>query len=599
MNNKMLSFLDDDTYKEFKAANGDITKLSDKAYETVKAASKVASDMNTPKQKMEVSPVVSGLQGVAESMSLGLDDEIGGFVTAAGKGLVPGGEGFDYEKERDRIRASKRDLQEANPNSYLAGNLVGAVASPGISSVKGAAALGAVAGFGSSDEEDALGIAQDTLTGGVIGGVAQKALPAAMNLAGKGIKGGAKLASKVIPGSEGALPIVNQTVAKLGSLVPGTDIDAHQLNELLSDTTSRRAARALKEPGKLDRIGQGTSDLFNEVADLSENQMSTAYNKGKRELFEKMTDADAAKFDFAEINRIKGAVDQRPELFGRAGKVLNQVDGILTKGGVDEIGKKTQDMPFDFLTKNFKLSDAASIQANRLLEGRKFIDDVTKNVDYEKMLKSEKDMIVKTRQAINKQIDKLTGSKSLRNADAVFSEYAPAKKDAFFKLETPLPSGGREINADTAVAFLKSDKAQSRFIESKLADLGEIMTKLDVPGNNAIKDLNETVISTVKENFKVLSKLEDLKRASGGPSSQAINTLMQLGGVYSTGGLSLLAIPITNPAAWMKLVDGADQSLKPFLMKISDAARKVAKERPQLAARLYVVGKQQAEKDKD
>lgn len=132
--------------------------------------------------KAERSPILSAIQGAASSMAFGLDDEIGGFATAAAKGLT--GNGFDYEAERDKIRASKKELEEANPLSYLGGGLAAGLIAPGGAAAKvgtgllervgvGAvtgAAQGGISGYGDSDAKDFSGQLADAAKGAAIGG---------------------------------------------------------------------------------------------------------------------------------------------------------------------------------------------------------------------------------------------------------------------------------------------------------------------------------------------------------------------------------------------------------------------------------------------
>ncbi len=186
---KLLSFLDDDTYAEFKAVNGDISKLSDKAYDVVKAASKVAADFETQIKvpKVERNKITSAVQGAASAASLGFDDEVGGFVNAAIDGVK--GKGFDYARERDKIRDLKKELQEANPWSYGIGSVAGSLPSvllPGagaLNSVKAATGIGALAGLGESEADTVGGALTDSALGGAIGGVAQKVIPGAVGKA--------------------------------------------------------------------------------------------------------------------------------------------------------------------------------------------------------------------------------------------------------------------------------------------------------------------------------------------------------------------------------------------------------------------------------
>lgn len=533
-----------------------------------------------------------------------------GIITKAAT-LVPAGVEYAYDRIADkgtpRSFADTYDenlkenleYQDKRRNASDAGAVVGTgmglvtgLKIPGLGKsaptrILGNAAMSAVdSGTRGEDLVDLESAGEGALTSGGIS-AALESLP----YVGKGVKA----ASRLIPGTENALPIINKGVSKLASFIPGTDIEADQLNDLLSNPGARKAARDLKKPEALDKIGEGTADLLNEIDTLTNNQVSKAYGKGQSELMEQVGAKDVAKFDFTPIQQIKDVVDQKPEFYGRASKVINQVEDILQTGGPKDIGKAHQDMPLAFMEKNFGGDNAAKIQTQRFLNARRHIDDVTKNADWDKMLHSEKEAIISTRDAINYQLEQLTGSKSLRDADKAFAEYTPAKKNAFEKLSVPLPSGGREINADSALAFLKSDKAQSRFIENKLNDLGNVMEKFNIEGSSAVKDLNEVVIKSVKDNFTTLRALENLKKASGGPTSQAINTALQIAGAGVSGGYSLLALPITNPSAWMKLVDEADPLLKPLFDKITAAARRMTKDNPQFATRLYMAGKQYQE----
>jgi hypothetical protein len=131
-------------------------------------------------------------RGAAQGASLGLRDEGAGFLKSPLGGLKEiankfGAEFSDddiesYKKERDASRGLDRAAQEANPGSYLTGELGGGLAAafvPGLNIAKGAtlaktaglAALqGGVGGVGLSQNEDLLGIAKDATIGAGIGG---------------------------------------------------------------------------------------------------------------------------------------------------------------------------------------------------------------------------------------------------------------------------------------------------------------------------------------------------------------------------------------------------------------------------------------------
>lgn len=138
--------------------------------------------------KREFNKATSALQGAAETASIGFDDEVGGAFTSVAKnlGAYAGlSEPTTYEVERDKIRDSKKALQEANPMSYLGGSLVAGVAIPAGGAAKAGGGLaarvasgatiggsqGAIQGYGNSDEDTLGGQLQDTAVGGGLGAI--------------------------------------------------------------------------------------------------------------------------------------------------------------------------------------------------------------------------------------------------------------------------------------------------------------------------------------------------------------------------------------------------------------------------------------------
>lgn len=157
--------------------------------------------IETPTSKTE-----SGLRGAAQGLTAGWADEIAGGAQAIYDDLKTAFTGdfngpkpeFDefgrvtnskdlkgtYEQHRDEYRKADTKAKKDNPITYGASELGGSVATafiPGVNSVKGAAALGAVTGLGTSNGEDPAGLTKDTVLGGVVGGVAQKYLPGAID----------------------------------------------------------------------------------------------------------------------------------------------------------------------------------------------------------------------------------------------------------------------------------------------------------------------------------------------------------------------------------------------------------------------------------
>lgn len=134
----------------------------------------------------------SASKGLFDSLSLGFDDEIAGGLEATGRAFGVKGlgapnfsdtefaspEGFsnfseNYTQARDARRILKNRSEEANPEMFLGGQVVGGVALPGGAArsigkgVATAAAQGATYGAGSSDE--LLTAPRDAVIGGGVG----------------------------------------------------------------------------------------------------------------------------------------------------------------------------------------------------------------------------------------------------------------------------------------------------------------------------------------------------------------------------------------------------------------------------------------------
>lgn len=164
----------------------------------------------------------SGARGLAQGATFGWADEIAGAVEGALTDKT-------YEQARDESRANFKKAKEANPNTYLAGELGGSVATaavPGLgaaNTLRGALALGAgigaASGAGNSEAESADGLAKDTLLGLGVGGAGAgvgygvaKAVPWAAKTAGEKLKALAEMrAVKSLGGSKKMLENLKKT----------------------------------------------------------------------------------------------------------------------------------------------------------------------------------------------------------------------------------------------------------------------------------------------------------------------------------------------------------------------------------------------------
>lgn len=191
----------------------------------------------------------SGLRGLAQGASFGFADELTGLLESA---LTD----KSYEQARDESRANYKAAEEANPKTYLGGQIGGAVGTALVPGLQGAgvaklAAMGAAQGLGSSEadllEGDLAGAAKDTAIGGTLG--------AATGLAGKGIQ-------KLLPSSE--------RVAQ-GLIDTAEDI-SNPLANLSKETLESGATIGQHStiPGKMFGGSQKIAQVANAIGDIPE-----------------------------------------------------------------------------------------------------------------------------------------------------------------------------------------------------------------------------------------------------------------------------------------------------------------------------------------
>jgi hypothetical protein len=175
----------------------------------------------------DVSMVESALRGAAQGASLGFADEITG-------GLESLLTDKSYEQARDESRANYKQAETANPVTFGAGNVAGAVGTSlivpgmaGAASVAGraaqAAAGGALSGLGQSEATDATGMAKDAALGAGLGAglstIGDKVVAPAIRKVGEYADDALQAVSK-------KSPVINQALAKGAKFFTGVDDDA-------------------------------------------------------------------------------------------------------------------------------------------------------------------------------------------------------------------------------------------------------------------------------------------------------------------------------------------------------------------------------------
>ena len=205
--------------------------------------------------------------GAAQGATLGFGDEIQGAIQAA---LPRPGVDFNpltyfkemgkrYDQERDWARKKNTEAQEANPGTYLVGQVVGGLA-PGVLTGTGLGAMagtGAAQGVGYSNADSATGLAGDAALGAGIGtagwGAGKLLSKAAGALARKATGKLDKIAPAVLA-AEAATEAHAPVASAKGAYASGIQKGSRQVENIMrlepvANATEQAAIRALETSG--------------------------------------------------------------------------------------------------------------------------------------------------------------------------------------------------------------------------------------------------------------------------------------------------------------------------------------------------------------
>lgn len=202
--------------------------------------------------------------------SFGLDDELAGMISAAGRvagveslggkfkdwGLAEDGPTLDlseikgeYEKTRDDIRKTKGEMDVAHPIASAISELAGSFAMPAgtAKTLAGRAAIGAAQGgvsaFGNSNADDPMRLLTDTAIGTTIGSIAPVGMEkVVMPAAGYTAKKAGQVGKFI---SEKAAPIVDWTLKKAGKV--GANVPEEVTERYLQRSDAINLAKPLED----------------------------------------------------------------------------------------------------------------------------------------------------------------------------------------------------------------------------------------------------------------------------------------------------------------------------------------------------------------
>jgi hypothetical protein len=261
------------------------------------------SDFDEPKEydfsdfddSPSVSSTESGIRGAAQGLSLGFADEITGGIEALKDIALTDKELSDlgdvYSQRRDESRLAYKQAEEANPGSYMTGQVGGSIASafiPGLNVAKGAslagragiaAAQGGLVGLGTSEADNVSDAALDTIKGAGMNaafqGVGEKVISPLLSKAGNVISKGIDSAKPYV--TKG----ISKSLSKTANILSNLDEDSAEFY-----LKNPKLSEAMELDGAAYGLGKEIEDSIYETG----SEVGKNVNRAQTEFLKKYKD---------------------------------------------------------------------------------------------------------------------------------------------------------------------------------------------------------------------------------------------------------------------------------------------------------------------
>ena len=503
--------------------------------ENIDPAAYVASlKAQQPSQNQPGQPgqLESFIRGTAQGATMGFADEL----TAGAEGLLnPRGLPADqrFATPLAESRANYAAAQQANPKTYMGGEIVGGLASAAIpvagpASLAGkiglGAAQGAAAGLGYSEDKASPEGIKSALTGAAIGG----AIPGVLGVAGK-----------LLPGVKGS--IVNSPIAGGSRLFGASEESAKTYKNMLQNPELFEAARAGKS-AVLDNVDEFYKPLAQETIATIKSAVGKEYQTGAETAGTRLAaepDALAKLTKLDEniraniIGKANEEIKANPGFYkGKAREVIDNVKDVInneypgalkseTTEAINAVNKRITQLAktgyagkASLALEQQKLADLTRVnamsQVQKMLDARRTLDQAInykgldwKPSDYQQRLFSD---------MRGKLDDILKTNPEIAKVDKMYSEYA----NSFKPLSKMLTSAEtRDVEVNKVINFLKggSGDATQAFNTQALEKTNSFI-------NNTFKDNKEVINQWQKfydnaRPFKLWQSLNGLKQTTG------------------------------------------------------------------------------------
>lgn len=513
----------------------------------------------------EISKTESGLRGAAQGLSFSLADEIAGAAEAAGSATMGSDKLADlmenYRKYRDESRGNFKAAEEANPATYMTGEIgagigaglltggAGAVANLGkVGLQQGVKELakvglkqGAANAFGASEGDLTQGevgqVAKDTAIGAGVGAAAGAILPSA-------VKGAGKVAGSVSEFiSDKAPEFIKKGATSFNLAKKGIDVVGTKAQETL-DTQASTAANDIIGAFK-KQYEQGSKAVGSALKSAPKTDFSAQMTKIEDTLKNsKMLPDDLAKIQ-SELDMYK-QISTTETIEPGLDKALKSMQDLIEKKSAEAkmLGQQVS-FPSSNKTDNFintlqkSINEAGEEQASVLQVGipeDKIITNSVesfRNMDLQELnnVKKELASFVSGNKNINSQ------SKSILNN--IKKELDAAIEGSMNPQSANLYKTGNEqmsnvYNAGDLLGVLSPEKRFEKDLDIKLANKLLSDSKLNKGTLDRALDYGSEIAPELKESIKDFPVRQQLLNNVAGEGSM-------LGGMINPKGMAIRA----------------------------------------------------------
>lgn len=489
------------------------------------------------------------MRGIDEGASFGWGEEFSGFI----KGAI-----FDddNEKFRDRERALNKQALDEYPGAYHTGSFIGGVGSPltkvgqalKLGNITRSAIEGAVFAGGLSEEKTAEGVLKDVAVGGTIGAAIPaglKGIGASAGAVGRGI-------GKAIPGTKHASDWVNKWTSKAANVFSKNTMGAEKIEAFYKNPEMRRRVRdTFDKEDEIEKLANILTDADSKISlglkkrlgELKKEFLSA----GEGNVNETLTDVRTFLGVFKSVKKANRRIAESPKQYtSSVRREIKAVEDVLAKNTKYKKG-------VDKYSPNRYIKDSLHTARQNIDTAKKATGLKVQDLDILNSLRDEIDDAIK---------NKVSGGPARQKSDELFSDFKADVENFFTQFKEFEGKGafkkGRITEKKVARAFrgtLGNMKEMNRKAKKVFDFAQKHGEELDIPevqtALNSIKTFQDEL-----QNVKLMSSIDYM----GGPTGTAVNNANTTWQAIRNG-ISLVVMPITNPAMWAKVVDQTSSTL--------------------------------------